>query len=143
MSVATYRLYVLPWTRLDEDDGLLRRALQIILAISLIFGLVIPFIPVPEQDRDKVEKLPPRLAQLLIEKQKPKPKPVPKKVEKKKEEKKEEKKKEEKKVEKKKEEKKPEVDRVAEARKKAASTGLLAFSDELADLRDTSVAGSL
>ena len=140
MSVATYRLYVLPWTRLDEDDGLLRRALQIILAISLIFGLVIPFIPVPEQDRDKVEKLPPRLAQLLIEKQKPKPKPVPKKVEKKKEEKKEEKKKEEKKVEKKKEEKKPEVDRVAEARKKAASTGLLAFSDELADLRDTSVA---
>lgn len=137
MSVAAYRLYVLPWTQLEEDDGLLRKITRIALIASLVLGLAIPFIPVPEDDLDKVEELPPRLAQLLLEKQKPKPKPAPKKVEKKKEKKKEEKKKEEKKKEKPKE--KTEAERLAEARKKAASTGLLAFSDELADLRDTSV----
>jgi TonB family protein len=108
------------------------------LVVSLLLGLAIPFIPVPKNDLDKVEELPPRLAQLLLEKQKPKPKPVIKKAEKKKEEKKKEKK-EEKKKEKPKKKEKTEAERLAEARKKAASTGLLAFSDELADLRDTSV----
>jgi periplasmic protein TonB len=141
VSVAIYRSFVLPWTRLDEDDGLLRKISRIILVIAVLLGIAIPLIPVPQQDRNKVEALPPRLAQLMLEKQKPKPKPKPvvKKAEKKKEKKKEEKKKEEKKP-KKKIEKKPEVDKVAEARKKAASTGLLAFSDELADLRDKPVA---
>lgn len=138
MSVATYRLFVLPWTPLAEDDGLLKKISRILLVASLILGLAIPFIPVPEADRNKVEELPPRLAQLLLEKQQPKPKPVPKKVEKKKEEKKEKKKEEKKKEEPKKKEK-SEAEKLAEARKKAASTGLLAFSDELADLRDASV----
>jgi protein TonB len=138
VSVAIYRSFILPWTRLDEDDGLLRKITRIILVVSILFGIAIPLIPVPKQDRSKVEELPPRLAQLMLEKQKPKPKPVVKKAEKKKEKKKEEKK--EKKKPKKKEKKKPEVDKVAEARKKAARTGLLAFSDELADLRDKPVA---
>ncbi len=144
-----YRQYILPWTPLPDDDGLLKRILIVVLAVTVVLSVVIPFIPVPKEDRNKVEPLPPRLAQLVMEKQKPKPKPKPKPVEKKKEEKKAEKKKEEKKKkppEKKKVAKKPEpkkvvppkpkVDRVAEARKKAASTGLLAFSDELADLRE-------
>lgn len=139
MSVAAYRLFVLPWTQLDEDDGLLRKITRVLLVVSLVLGLAIPFIPVPEEDLEKVEELPPRLAQLLLEKQQPKPKPAPKKVEKKKEEKKEEKKKEEKKKEKPKPKEKTEAERIEQARKKAASTGLLAFSDELADLRDTSV----
>lgn len=150
MPVASFRLFILPWTRLEEDEDRLRKALIILLAVSFLLSLVIPWIPVPKADRDKIEKLPPRLAQLVLEKQKPKPKPKPKKIEKKKEEKKEkkkEKKKEEpkkKEPEKKKEkpkpkkvEEKPKIDRVAEARKKAASAGLLAFSDELADLRET------
>jgi protein TonB len=122
----------------------------IVLAVSIVLSAIVPFIPVPKEDRDKVEQLPPRLAQLMLEKQKPKPKPKPK-VEKKKEEKKKEKKKEEKKKEKPKEKKKvekkpepkPQVDRVAEARKKAASSGLLAFSDELADLREAPVTPKL
>jgi TonB family protein len=134
----------LPWTRLENDEGRLKKIIIAALAFSFVIGVVIPFISLPKVDRNKVEELPPRLAQLLLEKQKPKPKPIPKKVEKKKEEKKE-KKKEEKKKEKpkKKVEEKPKVDRVAEARKKAASSGLLAFSDELADLRDKPVAQAL
>ena len=152
-----YRQYILPWTPLPEDDGLLRRIMLIVLVVSLVVGLAVPFIPVPEEDKDKVKPLPPRLAQLVMEKQKPKPKPKPepKKVEKKKEEKKKEEKKKEKKKEKKPEKKKekpkpkkveppkPKVDRAAEARKKAASSGLLAFTDELADLRDAPVTPKL
>jgi protein TonB len=145
-----YRLFILPWERLEDEDARLKKVVIIVLAVSIVLSAIIPFIPVPKEDRDKVEQLPPRLAQLMLEKQKPKPKPKPK-VEKKKEEKKKEKKKEEKKKEKPKEKKKvekkpepkPQVDRVAEARKKAASSGLLAFSDELADLREAPVTPKL
>ncbi len=149
MSVLMYRSFILPWTRLEEDDGRLKKIVTIVLALAVVFSVVIPWIPVPEVDKDKVEDLPPRLAQLLLEKQKPKPKPVPKKVEKPKEKKKEKPKEEKKKEPKKKKEEpkkkieKPKVDRVAEARKKAASSGLLAFADDLADLRDKPVTQAL
>ncbi|HEB92421.1 MAG TPA: AgmX/PglI C-terminal domain-containing protein [Gammaproteobacteria bacterium] len=149
-----YRQFVLPWTRVAEEDRRLKVFIVTVLSLALLLSVVIPLIPVPEEDRNKAKELPPRLAQLVMEKQKPKPKPKPepKKVEKK-EEKKEEKE-EKKKPEKKKEEPKPKkkveppkpkpkVDRVAEARKKAASAGLLAFSDDLADLRDAPVAPRL
>ncbi|HEY5604187.1 MAG TPA: AgmX/PglI C-terminal domain-containing protein [Gammaproteobacteria bacterium] len=135
---ALYHSYILPWTAIPEEDARLKRNLQIILTLTLIFGVVAPFLPVKETDKTQVEELPPRLAQLVIEKQKPKP-PPPEKKEEKKEKPKEEKKKEEKK-EKPKEEVKPkektQAELVAEARKKAANTGLLALSDELSDLRD-------
>ena len=155
---SSYRQFILPWTRIAEEDRRLKLIIVTVMSLALLLSLAIPFIPVPKEDRDKVKELPPRLAQLVMEKQKPKPKPKPKKVEKKKEEKKKEKKekkKEEKKPEKKKEKPKPKpkekkveppkpkVDRVAEARKKAASAGLLAFSDDLADLRDAPVAPKL
>lgn len=149
-AVMVFRQFVLPWTRLEEEDSLLKKITLPVVIVCLVLSLIIPFIPVPEKDLSKTEKLPPRLAQLVLEKQKPKPEPpkVEKKEEKKEEKKKEEKKKEEKpKEEKPKEEPKvekvPEIDRVAEARKKAASSGLLAFSDELADLRETPVAAKL
>jgi len=145
VSVLMYRSFILPWTRLEEDDGRLKKIVATVLAMAFVFGVVIPWIPVPEVDKDKVEELPPRLAQLLLEQQKPKPKPVPKKVEKPKEKKKEKpkEKKEEKKEKPKKKIEKPKVDRVAEARKKAASSGLLAFADDLADLRDKPVTQAL
>ncbi len=153
MNAPTYRQFVLPWTRVAEEERRLKTIVGVVIVISLLLGLAIPYIPVPEEDRDKVKPLPPRLAQLVLEKQKPKPKPKPKKIEKKKEEKKkEEKKKEEKKKPEKKKEKpkpkkveppKPKVDKTAEARKKAASVGLMAFADELADLRDAPVAPKL
>jgi TonB family protein len=145
--VALYHSYILPWTSIPEEDSRLKRNLQITLVLALIFGLVVPFLPVQEVDKTKVEELPPRLAQLVVEKQKPKPPPPPPKKEVKKKEEKKEKPKEKKKEEKKKPKEKPkekpkpkektQAELVAEARKKAASTGLLALSDELSDLRDT------
>ena len=145
--MALYHSYILPWTTIPEESDRLKRNLLVTLVIAIVFGLAVPFLPVKEVDRNKVEELPPRLAQLVVEKQKPKP-PPPKKVEKKKEKPKEKKKEKPKKKEKKKEVKKvkpkpkpkPEksqAELIAEARKKAQSTGLLALSDELSDLRDT------
>lgn len=145
--MALYHSYILPWTSIPEEDSRLKRNLQITLVLALVFGLVVPFLPVQEVDKTKVEELPPRLAQLVVEKQKPKPPPPPPKKEVKKKEEKKEKPKEKKKEEKKKPKEKPkekpkpkektQAELVAEARKKAASTGLLALSDELSDLRDT------
>jgi len=142
--VALYHSYVLPWTAIPEEDQRIRRNLIISITIAVIFGAIVPFLHVKQVDRTKVEELPPRLAQLVVEKHKPKPPPpkkVEKKEEKKEEKKKEEKKKEEKKKEEKKKEEKPkksEAELIAEARKKAQKTGLLALSDELSDLRDAS-----
>ncbi len=155
--MSVYRQFVLPWTRVAEEDRRLKVFTVTVLSLALLLSVVIPLIPVPKEDRNEVKALPPRLAQLVMEKQKPKPKPKPepKKIEKKEEKKEEKKKEEKKKPEEKKEEPKPKekkveppkpkpkFDRVAEARKKAASAGLLAFSDDLADLRDAPVAPQL
>lgn len=146
-----FHSYDLPWTYIREELDRLKRLVVICLGVVVIAGIIIPWIPVPKKDLSKEEKLPPRLAQLVLQqKEKPKPPPPPKKVEKKeekKEEKKPEKKKEEKKkpkpkkVEKKVEPKpeKTQAQKIAEARQKAQKTGLLAFADELADLRDAKV----
>lgn len=152
MSVVTlYHSFTLPWTYIAEEVERLKRYVVIAVVIAALLGIAMPFLPVKKVDRKKAEELPPRLAQLVMEKKKPKPPPP--KVEKKKEEKKKEEKKEEKKKEKKKEEKKKEepkkppekteAQKLAEARKKAASSGLLQFADELADLRDTPVKSAL
>jgi TonB family protein len=149
VAVALYHSFTLPWSYIKEEVERLKRLVVVFLGVVAIFGLIVPFIPVPEEDRAKEEKLPPRLAQLVMQ-QKQKPPPPPPKPEKKKEEpkkKKEEKKKPEKKKEPKKKEppkpKKTEAQKVAEARKKAQQSGLLAFTDELADLRDKKVSETL
>lgn len=136
--VGYYHSNDLPWTKLPEDQGRLHKITQIVLAVFLVIGAILPTIPVPERDRYQSESIPPRLAKLIVEKQLPKP--VPKveepKVEKKEEAKKEEKKPEPKKEEVKKEEPSPEA-LAAKAREKASRSGLLALADELQDLRDT------
>lgn len=137
--VGYYHTNILPWTRLPEDQGQLFRITQIVFAVFLIFGTLIPVIPVPERERYQSQDIPPRLAKLIVEKKAPKP--VPKVEEPKLEEKPvEEVKVEEKKPEPKKEEVKKEEPTAealaAKARAKAARSGLLALADELEDLRE-------
>jgi len=150
ISAMYYHSHILPWTVIVEEVKQFRKILKLVFIVFIIAGVVIPFIPVPKVDLTKPQEIPPRLAKLILEK-KPKPKPVveaPKKLEKK-EKKKEEKKVEKKekpkpkpkpKVEKKKEPpKKPVVDLAkvrAQARKKAANSGLLAMMDDMSDLRE-------
>lgn len=121
----------LPWDRASEEEKLFRKMIAVFTVVFLIMVFIIPTIPVPEKQREQVEKIPPRLAKLVMEKQKPPPPPPPPKEEPKEEEKKEEPKKEEPKKEEPKKEEKPKP--TAKEKAKAA----IAVFDDLSDLRDT------
>ncbi len=131
---------MLPWESSEREDARYRKILRNLLAALLAFGIVMPFLPVEELSREKQETLPPHLARVVLEKKvlppPPPPKPVEKKVEKQ-PEKPVEKKPEPKPEPKPKEPLPPPVDRVEEARKVAAVSGVLAFQDALADMRDS------
>ena len=127
----------LPWTISEEEQERYRRLLKRILIFFLVFGIVMPFLPVPTIEREAMEEVPPRLAKLILERQEaPPPAPSVKAPEP-----------EPQTVQAKPAPKKPEpkpVTKTAEsARKKAERSGLLAFKDDLADLRDDSVTASL
>ncbi len=144
MSISYRHTAQLPWSTLDRDERRFYLITAIVLLIALLFGLIVPVIDLPEKERFKKQSLPPRLARLILEQKKvppPKPKPKPKVVEEKKPEPKKEKPKEAKKPEPEKKPepqvaKKPPPSSTEQARKKAANSGLLAFADQLADLRE-------
>lgn len=130
-----YHSAYLPWTVSEEEQRRFRRTVLGVFLFCLLFAVVMPFLPVPQVDRETSERVPPRLAKLVLErKQEVKP-PAPAKAL--------EPVKKAPKLEKKKMEKltKPEPPKqdVATARKKAERAGLLAFKDELAALRDEPV----
>ncbi len=120
-----YNEPVLPWSKTENDvrfNKILKRSLLFFLLLTIIF----PFLPVPEVEQKELTQVAPRLAKLLIQKKQQKvaaPKPAAKKkaVEKKKKAKKKS--------------KKPAAKK--KAIKKASSSGLMALTDELADLRDS------
>jgi TonB family protein len=127
------RAIELPWSLSPEENHRFRKILIVVAVITVILSILVPYLPVEKPDRKKAEEIPPRFAKLILEKKTPPPPPPPK-VEKKKPKKKVEKKKvtPKKKVVKKKKVIKPDPDR---ARKVAEKSGLLAFQDDLADLR--------
>jgi len=128
----------LPWIDHQEDRSF-RRLMIIMLLLFLGVGVALNTIELPEVVQKNLVDVSPRLAKLILEKQKVKPPPPkkekPKEVKKKEPEKKKEKPKkkepEKKKPEKKKEVKKP------DAREVAKNAGLIALSDELEDLRES------
>ncbi|MEM7208973.1 MAG: AgmX/PglI C-terminal domain-containing protein [Pseudomonadota bacterium] len=141
----------LPWDPLLGELRRFWRILLVLLGIFLLFGLIIPFIELPEPERTQVVELPPRLARIIEEKQAPPPPPPPEPVEQEKveeepvpEEEPEEPKVEEKVEEPEPVEPQPETEPVTEtaaveaAREKVKKIGVLALSDSLSDLRDTS-----
>ncbi|MEJ2466415.1 MAG: AgmX/PglI C-terminal domain-containing protein [Candidatus Thiodiazotropha sp.] len=143
MSLSYRHSGQLPWSTLDADERRFYLITTTVLLIALLFALIVPIINLPEKERFKKQSLPPRLARLILEQKKtppPKPKPKPKIVEEKKPKKekpKEVKKPEpEKKPEKQIAKKPPPPSSTEQARKKAANSGLLAFADQLADLRE-------
>jgi protein TonB len=127
--------FSLPWD-IDRDDvRKFNRLLMICVLTVAIGGGVIPLLPVPEVDREELEELPPQLARIMLEKPEvvvPPPPPIP--------EVKEEKPIPEEKLEVK-PEPKPELTpepepTVADAQEKASLSGLLAFKDTFADMRE-------
>jgi TonB family protein len=131
MAVA-FRIYDLPWTPSEEEERRFRRIVGAVLGLFIGFGIVIPLLP----ERPKPltpPAVPERIVEFILER--PKPKPIPPPVIK--------------------PPKPVELPKIVEPvvrtpvppppevkpdpRKKAASTGLLALADQLADLRDLNV----
>lgn len=80
MSSIAYRTPQLPWSE-GKQEHLFNIILLVLLLFTLVLGVVVPNISLPEIQREKAEKLPPQLAKVIKRKKeapKPKPKPVPK-----------------------------------------------------------------
>jgi TonB family protein len=114
----------LPWVE-SENDRRFKRILRNTLLAFIVFGLIVPFLPVPEVEQKELQEVAPRLARLILEKQKPPPPVVQPRARKKLDKKQPAKK------------KKARTKKQQTARKKAERTGLVALSDELADLRES------
>ena len=125
---------ILPWSPSAEADQRFKRILRNLLIGFILFAVVLPFLPVEEITREKQEALPPQLARVIMEK-KELPKPIPVKPKPVKKEKPVEKVKPKEKTKPKKEPVKQ--DAVKQAQKKAAVSGVLAFQDDLAEMRDS------
>ncbi|MBT8421754.1 MAG: TonB family protein [Gammaproteobacteria bacterium] len=130
--LATYRTYQLPWEMAQEQDDRFAQIVKQCLIAVVVFGLLLPFMPVPEPDPAAVEEVPQRFAKLLLDKPKPPPppevKPQPKPQET---------------VPKPQQVQQPKPEPIVQpqpqkAREKAAKAGLLPFAEQLADLRDSS-----
>jgi len=139
MSVQSYETFSLHWMQRNNNDDLFRKIYRIVLAVCLILGLLVAIIDVPKPERKEREPLPPRLVKFLEEKKKapvvkpavkapvkPKPKPKPKPI-----------------ARKKPKPKKPLTSKQAKARETAKRSGLLALSNELADLIETPAVSAL
>lgn len=140
MSVA-YMTPQLPWEIPEEEQRRFRRILLLILGLFLFLGLVMPWLPVPEDDREKTVEVPPRIARLVMQRRATPPKPVQRKKEAPRP-----------KAEKAKPKKPPKTVRSKPARsaparkaarQRAEKAGVLAFRDELAALRETPAVSSL
>jgi periplasmic protein TonB len=133
MSQAAWNEPFLPWVE-SENDRRFKRILLASILIATILGVIVPYLPVPQPERKELKDVAPRLAKLILEKKKVVPPPPPKPKE---EKKKETKKKQDQKKPKQKKTAKKEPPKPQSARKKAESAGLVALSDDLADLRES------
>lgn len=119
--------FVLPWEATRKEDERFRKILKRLLLVFLLLFLVFPWLPLPQIDREVAEKIPPVLAKVLLKQrlpaQPPPPPPKPESVQK----------------------EKP-ADKTAApakqkkrklARKKVASMGIAAFSNQLQSLRSS------
>jgi len=134
-AVATnFRVFDLPWTPSVEEERRFRRVLGAALGLFIGFSIVIPFLPDAPQTPAMAPAVPERIVEFILEQPKPKPMPIevvqPKPVE-------------VPKVEARVERPVPvpvvKAEPKPDPRKKAAASGLLAMSDQLAELRDLDV----
>lgn len=130
MGRGDHHLITSPFARSAEDDARFGKYLLVAIALFAIIGLIVPFISLPEIQREEKEKLPPQLARVLLEKEEIQPPPPP-----------EPEPEQENKPEPEPEtipEPEPEPEPVSEvdrAREVAKMSGVLQFQDALADMR--------
>jgi periplasmic protein TonB len=126
-----YRVFQLPWTPSEAEERRLRRVVGAVLGLFIACAIIIPMLPEKHLPPSAQPVIPERIVEFILEQPKPKPIPKvepPKPIE-------------VPKVEARVErpapvaQEKPKVD----PRKVAQSAGLLALSDQLAELRDMDV----
>lgn len=133
MSMVAYRHdFNLPWDTERQDNKRFRQWLAVCVVTIAVFGVVIPLLPQPEIEREALEELPPQLARIVLDKPEPAPPPPPPPEPAEAEPEPEPKPEPEKVVE---PDPKPQPT-VADAKEKAAVSGLLAFADAFADMRE-------
>jgi protein TonB len=145
--MSLYASAALPWTVSAEDEERFKKILKRISVFFILFSLLMPFLPLPKVDREVAEELPPRIAKLVLEQRAATPAPPvkppePEAVNAKPESAKVAPKEMKKEVITEKT-RQPVEKTIETARKKASRSGLLAFKDELADLRDNPVASNI
>ena len=132
MSTAVfYHSADLPWSITAADARRFQRTLVTVSALLFLLAVLIPFLPVSQRLNEAPSAVPPRYAQLMLQRQPPPPPPKKHQPQKPKVEQKTK----PKTVRKKKIHTKKLARHPPSAREKAAHVGLLAFSDELMDLR--------
>ncbi len=130
ISSVPNRSMIMPWTKEAESERRFRRALRVAFLFYIVFAAVILLWKLPPPDRPAVAVVPERLVS-MVRKLPPKPEPLP---ERRKEEKKPEKNQENAPEKAKEDLPKPTTADPEVARKKAESTGVLAFKDAFKDL---------
>jgi protein TonB len=133
MSTATSSYVDSPWAQ-SVDEKRFRSLLAKLMSFTICLSLIIIFIQLPEVSREAQEALPPQFAELILKKIEPKPAPRIPKPEPEPEPEKVKPEPVEKVVEKVK--KKPAPQTARQAREKAKVSGLLAFKDDFAEMRE-------
>ena len=81
MSAATYaisfRQSVLPWADALADEARFKRIRNRVLIVCALLSLLFLLLPRPKEDRTQVAELPPQLAKIVLENEKPAPPPPP------------------------------------------------------------------
>lgn len=139
MNLSRFNLPISEFDDSLEDKRFKRILLWVILSI-LVVGLIVPFLPVFEVEREVKEKIPPRIAKVLMEKKQapPPPPPIKKPATKKPDPEKviDKKKAPPKKVVKK---TPPQVKKKKSVQERVAKVGLLALKNQLLELREDPV----
>jgi protein TonB len=69
--------FVLPWEASRLEDERFRRILKRLLLVFLLLAIVVPWLPIPEIQREVAEMIPPPLAKLIIQQKLPAAPPPP------------------------------------------------------------------
>jgi hypothetical protein len=124
ISPVPYHVMVMPWSRDAESEQRFRRALLVALSFCLFFSVLVRIWILPPPVRPAVAVVPERLVSML-RRERPRPEPPRPK---------EEKKPDQEKAKAKEDRPKPTAAETQAARKKAESTGVLAFKEAFKDL---------
>jgi len=76
-AALSFRTSVLPWALAHDDELRFRKLFLTVVGVSLVFGIALRFITLPEPEREAPVALPPPIAKLLLDKPIPPPPPPP------------------------------------------------------------------